>query len=340
MRLNSRPPYLSRSTTSRRALLVTGLGAVAVAIAGCTKAVQARMTSESSPPEPRPTTADRGSANGPTATPGPATPGGGGSAASPGPSAASSAQPTHRPTAAAHSASTSTRPSVTERTATEPRRSLASAAPPARPPASRARTGPAQQVAHGPTDRPQVALTFHGAGDLTYARQILAIARTKRARLTVLAVGTWLNDNSRIGREILAGGHDIGNHTLSHLDINSLPVVQMRDEVQGCRDILRRTTGTDGSYFRQSQSQTANTQLLRVAGEAGYRICLSYNVDSMDYTDPGAKAVRENVAAAGAGSIVSMHLGHAGTVEALPGILDDLESRGLAAVTVSALLAG
>ena len=72
--------------------------------------------------------------------------------------------------------------------------------------------------------------------------------------------------------------------------------------------------------------------------EAGYRTCLSYDLDSMDWTDPGARAVRDNVAAAGPGSIVSMHLGHSDTVSALPGILDDLRRRGLSAVTVTTLL--
>lgn len=183
-----------------------------------------------------------------------------------------------------------------------------------------------------------MALTFHGAGDIGYARQILQIARSKNAHITVMAVGTWLADNPEIGREILAAGHEIGNHTLSHLDINSLPEGQMRTEVVGCRDVLQRTTGTPGTYFRQSQAQTANSALLAIAGQAGYRVCLSYNLDSLDFTDPGARAVRANVAAAGPGAIVSMHLGHSGTVTALPGVLDDLKRRGLAAVTVTKLL--
>ena len=60
----------------------------------------------------------------------------------------------------------------------------------------------------------------------------------------------------------------------------------------------------------------------------------------MDYTDPGAAAVRQNKDAAQAGSVASMHLGHQDTIDALPGVLDDLNARGLAAVTVGELLAG
>ena len=63
------------------------------------------------------------------------------------------------------------------------------------------------------------------------------------------------------------------------------------------------------------------------------------NVPVIVLTDPGADAVQAGAATATAGSIVSLHFGHPGTVAALPGILDDLRARGLQAVTASTLLA-
>jgi peptidoglycan/xylan/chitin deacetylase (PgdA/CDA1 family) len=77
--------------------------------------------------------------------------------------------------------------------------------------------------------------------------------------------------------------------------------------------------------------------VLRLAGAAGYATVLSYDVDSRDFTDPGATAIRHAVAAATPGSVVSMHLGHPDTLTALPGLLDDLTARGLNPVTASAL---
>jgi peptidoglycan/xylan/chitin deacetylase (PgdA/CDA1 family) len=201
-------------------------------------------------------------------------------------------------------------------------------------------SGSAVEIAHGPRDKPAVALTFHGAGDVGLARQILRIVNARGARITVMVVGTWLSDNPGIAAEIVAGGHQLGNHTWSHQDINSMSEGDMRQEVIRCRDLLTQTTGTPGAYFRPSQTPTANALMKRVAGAAGYPISLSYDVDSMDYTDPGATAVRRNMGAAQAGSIVSMHLGHQDTVDALPDILEDLTVRGLAAVTVGELLAG
>ena len=80
-------------------------------------------------------------------------------------------------------------------------------------------------------------------------------------------------------------------------------------------------------------------QVLSVATEAGYSTVLGFDVDPFDYDDPGAAAVTERtLAAVHPGAIVSLHFGHAGTVEAMPAILDGLEQRNLAPVTMSTLL--
>lgn len=62
-------------------------------------------------------------------------------------------------------------------------------------------------------------------------------------------------------------------------------------------------------------------------------------MDSLDCADLGKSAIiREVPGEARGGSVVSMHPGHTGTVEALPAILDGLRRRGLRAVTVSELV--
>jgi hypothetical protein len=49
--------------------------------------------------------------------------------------------------------------------------------------------------------------------------------------------------------------------------------------------------------------------------------------------------VRAQLRKAKAGSVVSMHLGHRGTLTAMPDILADLAARGLRPVTASQLFA-
>ncbi|MGW0085797.1 polysaccharide deacetylase family protein [Streptomyces sp. NPDC003393] len=222
-------------------------------------------------------------------------------------------------------------------------------APPTGPSASRAaetaapvpRAFPRQpaQITHGPRDKPRVALTFHGQGDLASARALLATAENHGARLTVLAVGTWLDEHPEMARRILDGGHELGNHTQRHLAVNALPETDARTEITGCADRLERLTGSIGTWFRPSRAPTASPLVQRLARAAGYPHVLSYDVDSLDYTRPGAAAVtRKVMAEVRNGSVVSLHFGHPDTVAALPGVLDELDRRGLHAVTTTELL--
>ena len=198
--------------------------------------------------------------------------------------------------------------------------------------------GPAVEVVRATSGRPEVALTFHGAGPLDITRQVLALLAQHNAKITVFAVGTWLTDTPDGARMVRDGGHELGNHTWSHPDLESYQPGPMLTEIERCRDALSTVAETPGTFFRQSQGQHATARELAAAGQAGYARTLSYDVDSLDWTDPGAAAIRRAAAAAKAGSVVSMHLGHSGTVQALPGILTDLASRGLTLVTATELL--
>lgn len=222
---------------------------------------------------------------------------------------------------------------------------------PTTPSAAKARTGAPtrnttppppglpEQIEHGPRTRPQLALTFHGRGDPALAEAALKAAERSEARVTVLAVGDWLDAYPRLAARVLAGGHELGNHTQTHGDIGSMDTAAATAEIEGCARRLRRLTGSRGRWFRPSQTRLTTPLVVEIARKAGYPHLLSYDVDPLDYTDPGAEAVRSAVAAeAGPGSVVSLHFGHAGTVAALPGILDDLHRRGLRAVTTSELL--
>ncbi|MFI5685057.1 polysaccharide deacetylase family protein [Streptomyces sp. NPDC051636] len=228
-----------------------------------------------------------------------------------------------RPAASAAQAPVSGRPAATPRTAPAPR------------------TFPRHpvQITHGPRTRLRVALTFHGQGDPALARHLLGEAEKHGARITVLAVGGWLDEHPGLARRILDGGHDLGNHTQRHLAINAMSETDARAEITACADRLKRLTGSIGTWFRPSRAPTASSLVTRLAREAGYPHVLSYDVDSLDYTRPGAPAITRTVLdRARAGSVVSLHFGYPDTVAALPAVLHELGRRGLRAVTTTELL--
>ena len=130
------------------------------------------------------------------------------------------------------------------------------------------RLGP--QVEHGSRHRSQVALTFHGQGPVSMADALLAEAERAGARVTVLAVGTWLGQYPRIAERILRGGHDLGNHTMHHLDITAMDASGAYAEIAGCAQRLHALTGSIGRWFRPSQTRYSTPLIEREARKAGY----------------------------------------------------------------------
>ncbi|MBC2907488.1 polysaccharide deacetylase family protein [Streptomyces cupreus] len=193
-------------------------------------------------------------------------------------------------------------------------------------------------LTHGPSDTHRVALTFHGNGDPSTAEAVLREAERHAAHITVLAVGTWLDENPALAHRILDAGHDLGNHTQNHLDINTMREAQAQAEIIGCAERLRRLTGSIGTWFRPSRAARASPLVARLARDAGYPHVLSYDVDSLDFTRPGPAEITRTLAAEiSPGSIVSLHFGYEDTVAALPAVLEDLDRRGLTAVTTTEL---
>ena len=124
------------------------------------------------------------------------------------------------------------------------------------------------------------------------ADALLAEAERAGAPVTVLAVGTWLEQYPQMARRILRGGHDLGNHTLHHLDIAAMDAAGAYAEIAGCALRLRALTGSIGRWFRPSQTRYATALIEQAARKAGYQTCVSYDVDSLDYTDPGPERGR------------------------------------------------
>lgn len=172
---------------------------------------------------------------------------------------------------------------------------------------------------------------------------MLDLLRAHRVAVTAFMVGTFVDAHSDVVRTAASDGHEIANHTYTHLTFASLPRPQMTNEVTRCRESLSNVVGTTGAFFRPSGTANgidAPTDLeLQVAASAGYATVLGYDVDPSDYADPGAASITQRVAQAlHPGAVVSLHFGHQGTIDALPDLLRAIDERGLRPVTAGQLL--
>jgi len=95
-----------------------------------------------------------------------------------------------------------------------------------------------------------VALTFHGAGDRSLTEQILRDCADHDARITVFAVGQWLAGAPSLGPQILAEGHELGNHTWSHQQMPALSA-QAAQAVGMAPADLRRLMQEDAKSWGQ-----------------------------------------------------------------------------------------
>ncbi len=184
-----------------------------------------------------------------------------------------------------------------------------------------------------------MALTFHGAGDVAVVDNLLAAARQARVPITVFAVGQWLDANPTMAGRLRADGHELANHTYTHPSLGQLGRTGVATEITKCRDVLSQQSGSAGRWFRPSGIETPTQVMLDEAGAAGYPTVVGYDVDPLDYTDPGAAAVvRATTAGLHPGAIVSLHTGHPGTVDAFAPIVAAIAAANLEPVVVSDLL--
>jgi len=199
--------------------------------------------------------------------------------------------------------------------------------------------GPAAYVANGSRSGNAVALTFHGSGDIALTQQLLSSAHQLSAPITVFGVGTWMEANPTVADQILAGGHTLGNHTYTHPDLGNLDAAAVAVEIQKCAAVLDDLEGNNGRWFRPSGIAVPTALILGQAGLAGYPVSVGYDVDPLDYEDPGPSAIVARVTQAlRPGSIVSLHTGHAGTVEAFPALVEMIRTRNLAPVLIGELI--
>jgi peptidoglycan/xylan/chitin deacetylase (PgdA/CDA1 family) len=194
-------------------------------------------------------------------------------------------------------------------------------------------------ISHGPRNVAKVALTFHGAGAPDFADPLLKLFKSTNTSVSIFAVGTWLVSEPAIASRILSEGHDLGNHTMTHTQMKTISAKRVDAEISQCAAELKKLIGNHGAWFRPSGTQFSTPLIRAAAIKYGYGQCISYEVDSKDFQDPSKKSVISNVMSnVKNGSIISLHLGHKVTLDAMPTLLENLHSKGFTPVTLTELL--
>ena len=182
-----------------------------------------------------------------------------------------------------------------------------------------------------------VAFTFDDGPHEGYTREILNILERYNAHATFFVVGKMAEKYPELVKEEFERGHEIGNHTYSHSKMTGLSKARVSEELKKTGDIVENITGVRPVLFRPPRGRCSDN-LMRMASQLGYQTVL-WTVYPADSGHPPMEYIYKKVTKlVRPGSIVLLHDGIPSTNEALPHILDTLQSQGYKFVTVSELL--
>ena len=99
-----------------------------------------------------------------------------------------------------------------------------------------------QTATHGPRARKQASLTFDDGPDEKTTPALLALLDKYGLKAAFFVVGSKAAEHSEIVKNILARGHEIGNHSMNHDPILMLRTSRtLSREIEGCNQVLRQS---------------------------------------------------------------------------------------------------
>ena len=187
------------------------------------------------------------------------------------------------------------------------------------------------------TEEKVLSISFDAAWGRANTEEILNILDRFDVKTTFFLVGFWAEKHPDLVAEMVARGHEIGNHSATHPHMSQLSSAQIREELRRCSDLVKSITGKPTTLFRPPYGEY-NDAVVRISREDGYE-CVQWNVDSLDWKNLGTDhMIRQCTKAVNPGDIVLFHNDSKFILEALPQILAYYTQAGYKIIPVSQLL--
>ncbi|GAB3703002.1 polysaccharide deacetylase family protein [Mariniluteicoccus flavus] len=179
-----------------------------------------------------------------------------------------------------------------------------------------------------------VALTYDDGPGADTA-QVLEAFTKAGAAATFFQLGDMIRANPKVARQVASSGMEVASHSMSHPDLARIGADKLKREVEGASAIMKETYGRSPMLLRPPYG-SHNKAVDDLAARNGLGI-IQWNADTNDWKTKNTASTEASASAARADSIVLMHDIHPSTVAAAPGIVRDLQAKGLTLVTVSEL---
>lgn len=189
------------------------------------------------------------------------------------------------------------------------------------------------------TDEKKVALSFDAAWGNEDTQKILEILAKHNVHATFFMTGGWVDSYPEDVKAILAGGHDLGNHSENHKNMSQISNDDKEQELMKVHEKVKSLTGYEMFLFRPPYGDYDN-DVIKTATKCGY-YPIQWDVDSLDWKDYGVDSIVNTVCSnkhLGNGSIILCHNGAKFTADALDTLITNLKGQGYEIVPISELI--
>lgn len=178
-----------------------------------------------------------------------------------------------------------------------------------------------------PSNDMTVTLTFDDGPHPDFTPKLLQILQRENIKASFFLVGQQAEKYPALVRAISRAGHTVGNHTYHHVSLPKIPLEYAAEEVKACGDVLKTILGRPLRFFRPPGGRY-DLDIAHAVNELGYTLVL-WTDNPGDFEQPGTTAITERTLdRISPGGIILMHDGVQQTIDALPGVIEQLKAKG------------
>lgn len=162
--------------------------------------------------------------------------------------------------------------------------------------------------ADGTQDR-SVYLTFDDGPNPVCTPQILDLLAQHRVPATFFVIGAHAADQPELIRRMIAEGHEVANHTMTHPDLSRCGPGEVEREIDEASNAIRMACPQATVRRMRAPYGVWTEDVLTTSARAGLA-CVHWSVDPRDWARPGVDAIVDEVlTGVEPGAIVLLHDG-------------------------------
>lgn len=181
--------------------------------------------------------------------------------------------------------------------------------------------------------RKAVALTFDDGPNPNTTPVALELLKKYNAKATFFMVGRSVAGNEDIIKQVVAEGHQIGNHSWSHPLLTKVSLEEAKRQINDTTEALKKASGQDVHIMRPPYGGINPT--IQAAVNQSF---ILWDIDTLDWKNRNTASIMKEVRKAQPGSIILMHDIHQTSIDALPSVLQYLTEQGFELVTIDELM--